>query len=265
MSQLPSNSPTIPSQRLGPLRLCHINAQPMINKTDEIQHFLTTRSIRVCSINETWLHPSKTLNFRNFQIFRRDRLTQGGGVCLLIHNSILCEQLIFPFSQIEEILAIRLHGVSKDKQDIVVATYYNPPQATFNPVPLQSFLDQHHRMLIVSDLNAHHLLWGSRHNCHGGEAIAQLMLDADLALLNKDQATYCPVQRPEYSATLDLATNTTTTIRSIDWPEFVEQATKAADSLDQTTQLTTKEGIDLAVSNLTDAISRAPPPPPGLR
>ena len=253
------------SQHTGPLRLCHINAQSMLNKTDEIQHFLTTRSIQVCSINETWLQPSKMLKFHNFQIFRLDRKTHGGGVCLLVHNSILCELLNFPFSLTEEILAVRLHGVTKDKQDIVVATYYNPPQTTFNPIPLQHLLDEHHRVLIVGDLNAHHLLWGSRRNCKSGEAIAQLMLDADLALLNKDQATYCPVQRPEYSATLDLATNTTTTIRSIDWPEFVEQATKAADSLDQTTQLTTKEGIDLAVSNLTDAISRAPPPPPGLR
>ena len=267
----------------------------MTNKTDEIRHFLTTRSIHVCSINETWLHPSKTLNFPNYQIFRRDRQTQGGGVCLLVHNSILCEQIIFPFSQIEEILAIRIHGVTKDKQDIVVATYYNPPQATPNPAPLQHLLDAHHRVLIIGDLNAHHLLWGSRRNCQSGEAIAQLMLDADLALLNKDQATYCPVHRPEYSATLDLAlasldlassvlscevsdelrsdhlslvleidsslpalaSNTKTTISSIDWPEFVKQATKEADLLDQSSQPTTKEGIDIAVTNLTDAISRA--------
>ena len=37
-----------------------------------------------------------------------------------------------------------------------------------------------------------------------GEAIAQLMLGADLALLNKDQATFCPVHRPEHCATIDL-------------------------------------------------------------
>ena len=120
------------------------------------------------------------------------------------------------------------------------------------------------------------------------------MLDADLALLNKDQATYCPVHRPEYSATLDLAlasldlassvlscevsdelrsdhlslvleiesslpdlaTNTTTTISSIDLPEFVERANKATDSLDRKTQ-PTEEGIDIAVNNLTEAIARA--------
>ena len=125
----------MPSQRLGPLRLCHINAQSMINKTDEIQHFLTTRSIYVCSINETWLHPSKTFNLRNYQIFRRHKR---GGVCFLVHNSFLCEQLIFPFSQTEEILAIRLHGVSKDKQDIVVATsshLHEPAPITSRPTP----------------------------------------------------------------------------------------------------------------------------------
>jgi hypothetical protein len=185
--------------------------------------------------------------------------------------------------------------VTKDKQDIVVVTYYNPPQTTFNPVPLQHLLDEHHRVLIVGDLNAHHLLWGSQRNCASGEAVSKFLLDADLALLNKDQPTYCPIHRPEYNAVLDLAlasldlassvlscevsdelrsdhlslvleiesslpdlaTNTTTTISSIDWPEFVEQATKAADSLEQSTQPTTKEGIDIAVTNLTEAILRA--------
>ena len=298
---MPSNSPTImPRQRLGPLRLCHFNAQSMINKTDEIQHFLTTRSIHVCSINETWLHPSKTLNFPNYQIFRRDRQTQGGGVCLLVHNSILCEQIIFPFSQIEEILAIRIHGVTKDKQDIVVATYYNPPQATPNPAPLQHLLDAHHRVLIIGDLNAHHLLWGSRRNCQSGEAIAQLMLDADLALLNKDQATYCPVHRPEYSATLDLAlasldlassvlscevsdelrsdhlslvleiesslsdlaANTTTTISSIDWPSLSrKQPRKPTCLISRPNQPPRKGSTSQSPTSLMPSRALAPPPP----
>ena len=285
----------MPRHQPGPLRICHFNAQSMSSKLEEIKHFLATNSIHICSINETWLKPGKTLNFPFYKIFRKDRSTQGGGVCLLVHESIVCEQINFPFILTEEILAVRLHAITKDKQDIVVATYYNPPQCTFNPAPLNHLFSQHHKTLVVGDLNSHHTGWGSSHTCKNGERIVDLILDSDLTLLNNDQPTYSPMHRIDYSATLDLAlcspdlassvlsfevhdelrsdhlpfivelqssmpsltTLNTKTITTINLPKFIEQASQEEASIQQTDQLNTIEEIEAAAASLTTAIQRA--------
>ena len=193
----------MPNSPFHLLRICHFNAQSILNKLGELEHFLVSQNIRICSVNETWLTPSKSLTIPNYQIIRKDRPTIGGGVCLIIHNSINFQTIDTASS--EEILAINIKSTLKNHHDLAIVSYYSAPKAPFLASLIYPILDKRLNVLIVGDLNAHHSLWNSPRCCKKGDEIASLIMEANLTLLNDDSPTYLPLHRPNYQAILDLA------------------------------------------------------------
>ena len=76
-----------------------INAQSICNKIHEFSHLLSTHAPSIVAITESWLHPQMSINFLDvdskYNIFHRDRDSHGGGVCLLVSNSIKCVSVSF--------------------------------------------------------------------------------------------------------------------------------------------------------------------------
>ena len=279
----------MPKPANEPLRICHFNAQSVENKLDELKHFLVSSKIHICSVNETWLNPNKSLKIKDFDVIRRDRPSQGGGVCLIVHNTLKYDtlSLISP----DEILAINVKSVTADSKDLTVISYYKPPKDNFNPNPLEQILSTHRNVLLIGDLNAHHASWYGSHSCVDGEAIVSFINEHDLCILNNDSPTYQPLHRSNYQSILDLAIcsrslinsflhfETTDEIRSdhlpiivefksnlslsrssptkninlTDWKKFGELATKEAHNL-EVESLNSTSDIDLAISKLTQAI-----------
>ena len=81
--ELPSSSPSI---HCG----C-INARSIVNKKLDLAAMLEESQLHVLAITETFLDTDildSELNLNSHSIFRRDRSRKGGGVMLLVHNSI---------------------------------------------------------------------------------------------------------------------------------------------------------------------------------
>ena len=76
-----------------------INAQSICNKNHEFSHLLSIYTPSIVAITESWLHPLMSINFLDvdskYNIFHRDRDSHGGGVCLLVANSIKCVSVSF--------------------------------------------------------------------------------------------------------------------------------------------------------------------------
>jgi hypothetical protein len=90
------------------------------------------------------------------------------------------------------------------KHDLIVATYYNPPEEIVSQQLLNELLDLGEYVLLIGDLNAHNELWNSHRNNASGAKIEEILDKRNCALLNVDQATFQPIHS-DYQAVLDLA------------------------------------------------------------
>lgn len=84
-------------QREG-LKICHINAQSLNNKMDELRFTFENSGVDIICVSETWFNantPDSLLSLNGFNIFRADRERHGGGVAIYINkklNSKLCRK-----------------------------------------------------------------------------------------------------------------------------------------------------------------------------
>jgi len=188
------------------IRISHLNAQSISNKLDQLKHFMATEKVDIMSVNESWLKPSTQLIIDNHQVVRHDRqLSGGGGVCLIIHNSLCFSKIEVPGSTDAESVTIKLHNCIRGEKDLYISTIYNPPQKEVNSLFLKNILALGEHVVIVGDLNAHHTAWLSKATNKSGLNIHELLSENECVMLNNEDATYEPLHRPDYKAILDLA------------------------------------------------------------
>jgi len=83
-------------QRLG-LKICHLNAQSVLPKIDELRSIFIGSSIDIIMISETWLKPKtfdSMVDLNGYNTFRWDRTTDrtSGGVKNITNASFLFHQ-----------------------------------------------------------------------------------------------------------------------------------------------------------------------------
>ena len=273
------------------LKVMHFNTQSLKPKVELLSHFLAEHEIDICTLNETWLTAKVNLNIKNFKIFRKDRDSRGGGVCILVRNHIDSQEI--NLASKEEAIAIRIKNGTKSKKDIIIATYYNKPSKTIDLETIEEIFDQEENVLLLGDLNGHSPLWNSSTKDPTGTIIENTLEKRKLLLLNNDQPTYAPLHKPDHRAILDLAICTDNLvseirdfsvtdeiftdhlpiiirlasnytkekvikpvkIKTINWETFTREATERAPP--EIDQLFNPAHIELQVSAVTNAIFSA--------
>lgn len=72
------------------MRVLNANFRSVVNKTDKLEDLLLKYDPHVAIITETWLHEGITddmLIGPSHQIFRRDRVSRGGGVAIILKST----------------------------------------------------------------------------------------------------------------------------------------------------------------------------------
>ena len=109
----------------------------------------------------------------NYAIIRKDRAEQkGGGVCFILKDSLDFEQLLAPDNI--EALIFKVKNYINSSRDMVVATYYNPPQATLDTQFIKELFNQHENVLLLGDLNCRSPLWKNYNS--NGKKLEELLL-----------------------------------------------------------------------------------------
>ena len=115
-----------------------LNAGSIGNKMDELFNLVYSFSNRpaIIGISETWLssniNDSELSINGQYTVFRSDRQTRGGGVCLLIMNSLkprLCNELL---SKNCEVVWAECNLL---KCNLKICCYYRPPYRSSNTLP----------------------------------------------------------------------------------------------------------------------------------
>ena len=129
------------------LKLLHLNFRSLVRNISEIKLLLSQNDVHILSVNETLLDNSvlnNEIEIEGFQILRKDRNRNGGGVAIYIRNNLHFELLNHDSLNHLEALPILVHP-NKCSKTFIFISWYRPPNS--KPIildhyeELMSFLD----------------------------------------------------------------------------------------------------------------------------
>ena len=141
-----------------------------MSKLNDLEVLVKLNNFDIVCITETWLSekiPDAMLSFNGiYRVFRKDRESRGGGVCILVKGTLSATAITFCVNDVE-IIAVNIgHGNEK----LIVANIYRPPGSTvehklyiLNLVSClnQLFTNTKSKVVLVGDLNLPHIDWSN--------------------------------------------------------------------------------------------------------
>jgi len=115
-------------QNLG-LHICHLNAQSVFPKIDELRNIFVGSDIDIIMISETWLKAEifdSMITLNDYNVYRLDRLSKrAGGVMLYVKKHLKCK---FSFSSNIELTKVEylFCEIEIAQQVFIVGVVYNP-------------------------------------------------------------------------------------------------------------------------------------------
>src|SRR6266404_1940257 len=177
------------------------NCRSLNNKHEELDALIQIHNPDVIIIMETWLSPNNIFQINNYNTYRSDRNSIGGGVLISVKTNIksnlISTNINFPNT---ELIGININYYSTN---INIFAWYSP---SFNVDDhmFENFLDSYpNHSLLIGDFNSHHPMWGSRASSASGSKLANLINNSNYININNGQITYQKILS-NYTAVLDL-------------------------------------------------------------
>ncbi|KAK6968417.1 hypothetical protein BgiMline_028289 [Biomphalaria glabrata] len=112
------------------LKTLVINFQSIRNKTADLEILLECEKPDIIAGTETWLHPeiyNAEIFNSNYEIFRKDRADNHGGVLLAIKNTLIAEEITLPNSKNVESTFCKINTTSTS---LIIGSIYRPPNSS---------------------------------------------------------------------------------------------------------------------------------------
>lgn len=187
------------------VRIIQWNCRGLLRNIDDIHELLEKSQPSIICLQETHLSSVHNNPFRKYNLYRKDRrssLVSSGGVAIVIPQSIPTKELKLKTTL--EAVAIRTHiGIA-----LTICSLYIPPTVSVTQNDLFRLIDELPvPFLLLGDLNAHNVLWGSARCDTRGRLIETVVLATPLHLFNNGSPTYiCSSTRTESCIDISLAT-----------------------------------------------------------
>lgn len=107
------------------LRVGSLNIRSILPSLQELRQIISDHSFDVFTVSETWLHrgiPDRLLNINGYKLYRCDRETRGGGLCIYVTNTL--NTTIFPTGNTIEQLWVNF---TLYKHSYAIGVVYKPP------------------------------------------------------------------------------------------------------------------------------------------
>lgn len=146
------------SRNKNGLRICHINAQSLVHKIDELNYIFKDSGVDIICISETWFSsnmPDSLFILNGFKLIRADRLSHAGGVAIYVKSNISFKFICKSPNESEiEYLFIELS--SRDSRALIGTVYR--PKRSINISPFIEFLNdlslRYDNIVIAGDFNS---------------------------------------------------------------------------------------------------------------
>lgn len=177
------------------------NAKSVRNKREELLEFIERYRVDVVLISETWLDSVDELKLPNFETYRSDRPTWGGGVAILCKRWI--DHMPTPTPVLTTLEATSI-VVNFEQGPVKIVSAYQTCTKSLVVADFVRVLDSNIPVIVAGDLNAKHPSWNStKVNKRGRELFAYVEASNVLALGPKDH-THFPTNGDQ-SDVLDIA------------------------------------------------------------
>ena len=124
-----STVPTCMHAHLTNLKILYFNTRSIISKRDELTAICTAEKPHIVCLTETWLDEDigdHEICFGNYNIVRRNRNRHGGGVAMLIQNSLSFNILVKGTDDLEVIFV----SLSCSSGKFCFGIFYRPPSSS---------------------------------------------------------------------------------------------------------------------------------------
>ena len=134
-----------PYPKLKGFKIGHLNVASLYKHADELRIFMNDKNFDILSINETRLDgtiDNNEVNITGYDLIRKDRNRNGGGVAIYIRNVIpytICNHLL---SSTVEAICIEIN--KPNSKPLLISTWYRPPDAKIELlVHFENFFTEH--------------------------------------------------------------------------------------------------------------------------
>lgn len=166
---------------------------------NKLQLLIKQTEPEIICLQETNFRDDHNHQLRGFQSYTRNRQDvqrASGGVTTFIKSNIETQKINITTQY--EVVAVTVHIAP---QKISIVNIYIPNSQLLEAESLQILLDQIPQPYIITgDLNAHNILWGSKHTDNRGKIIERLINTNNLVILNTGANTRYNTQTGDSSA-----------------------------------------------------------------
>ena len=175
------------------VHIVHLNIHYLYPKLDEIKLLLSSQNIDILCLCETFLNDSfssSELSIENYKIFRKDRLTHGGGLIVYVNDDLPCIQR--HDLEISSVESIWLEVKQPNSKPVLLSYVYRPPSSKVQWLhDFSSSLDNastyENECLIIGDFN-----FDIQSDSFQSKAWFDLMLSINFTQLVKDPTRITP-------------------------------------------------------------------------
>lgn len=180
---------------LNNLKICHWNANGLLNKWSELKSFIHKNNIDLMLINEVRASQKYKFKLHGYVNYRLDRPgpRAGGGLLILVKNNIKHSSLNlnFNFTSLEAI------GVKVENSLAIISVYARPVingrVNVINNVDLDELMNCAPKVIALGDFNAKHQTWGCIASNRSGRAIHEYINNKHLAVIAPQNFTLYPL------------------------------------------------------------------------
>lgn len=174
------------------LKILQWNAQSLPSHKGDFIRIISEYKPQIICISETWFKKNKHFHLNGYNIVRKDRYDNRGGVAILILGSLsfVPKKINFGNPTIEGI-AITL--LLKNNKKIDIISIYNPDHEKINSEEWQSTFSSFSKPFVCcGDFNSHHKAWGSEIIEIKGRELYDAIMEKDFVYLNDGSHTRIP-------------------------------------------------------------------------
>ncbi|UYV83142.1 hypothetical protein LAZ67_22002409 [Cordylochernes scorpioides] len=157
-------------------------------KLEEIMEIAEKQKIQIIALQETKLNEKYNLKYKNYNILRKDRNKEGGGLAFFIKN-LYYEDIAINIPNTSDLEAQGIKVYLSQNKTIDIFNMYHPPNnKLIDDGTMAQFLKDN--TIIVGDLNAKHQLWGCSMPNPRGKILSNLFDDNAFMCLNDGNPTH---------------------------------------------------------------------------